>query len=128
MIYQATVSANNSEETYVGLTENDFKSRYRKHLSSIRHSRYRNSTELSKHIWYLKENDIAYNITWKIICKAVPYNLTTKRCNLCLTEKYIIMQKCHNMCSLNKRTELMSTCRHYNKFLLSNYHPKKLES
>ena len=53
VVYQATVTRNdnNTAETYIGLTENDFKMRYRNHTASFRHTRLRNSTELSKHIW-----------------------------------------------------------------------------
>ena len=38
MIYQAKVTRtdNNTHETYVGLTENDFKTRYRSHTASFR--------------------------------------------------------------------------------------------
>ena len=58
VIYQATVTRkdNNTTETYIGLTENDFKTRYRNHTASFRHAKHRNSTELSKHIWTLKDN------------------------------------------------------------------------
>ena len=35
----------------------------------------------------------------------------SKRCNLCLTEKYNIICK-PSLCTLNKRTEILSTCRH----------------
>ena len=45
---------NNTNETYIGLTENDFKTRYRNHTASFRHTKHRNSTELSKHIRILK--------------------------------------------------------------------------
>ena len=47
VIYQATVTRNdnNTTETYIGLTENDFKTRYRNHTASFRHSKHRNSTE-----------------------------------------------------------------------------------
>ena len=51
---------NNITETYVGLTENDFKTRYRNHTASFRHAKHRNSTELSKYIWTLKDNSINF--------------------------------------------------------------------
>ena len=52
VVYQATVKRkdNNTKETYIGLTENDFKTRYRNHTASLRHAKHRNSTELCKHI------------------------------------------------------------------------------
>ena len=51
VIYQAAVTRkdNLTTETYVGLTENDFKTRHRNHTASFRHPRLRTSAELSKH-------------------------------------------------------------------------------
>ena len=121
VIYQAKVTRkdNNTTESYVGLTANEFKTRYRNHVASFRNARSRNSTELSKHIWSLKDNNVDYTITWSIIARAKPYNSASKRCNLCLLEKYIIT--CHReLCSLNKRNELTSSCRHRRKALLCN--------
>ena len=89
VVYQATVTRNdnNTAETYIGLTENDFKTRYRNHTASFRHTRLRNSTELSKHIWTLKDSNIDHFISWRIISSSSPYNSASKRCNLCLKEK-----------------------------------------
>ena len=69
IIYQGTVKGNdnNATETYIGLTENDFKTRFRNHTSSFRHAKHRNSTELSKYIWTLKDNNIDHTVSWRII-------------------------------------------------------------
>ena len=48
----------------------------------------------------------------------MPYKSGGNTCNLCLTEKYHIITS--NLKLLNKRTELISTCRHVNKYLLKN--------
>ena len=119
VIYQATVTRtdHNSSETYVGLTDGEFKTRFRNHTASFRNQDKKNSNELSKHVWKLKENKLDYRISWKIVSKAKPYNSSTKRCNLCLREKYVIIFKPH-LCSLNKRTELLSSCKHRHKALL----------
>ena len=106
-------------ETYIGLTENDFKTRYRNHTASFRHARHRNSTELSKHIWSLKDKGIDHFITWRIISSSSTYNSSSKRCNLCLKEKFFIICR-PDLSSLNKRNELVSSCRHRNKALLRN--------
>ena len=55
VIYQPTVTRNDNSttETYIGLPENDFKTRYRNHTPLFCHAKHRNSTELSKHIWTL---------------------------------------------------------------------------
>ena len=121
VIYQATVTRkdNNTTETYIGLTENDFKTRYRNHTASFRHAKHRNSTELSKHIWTLKDNNIEHFISWRILSSHSPYNSSSKRCNLCLKEKILIICR-PELLTLNKRNELVSSCRHRNKALLRN--------
>ena len=50
LIYQTTITCkeNSTTETFIRLTENDFKTRYRNHTTSFRHTKHRNSTELSK--------------------------------------------------------------------------------
>ena len=110
---------NNTTETYIGLTENDFKTRYRNHTASFRHAKHRNSTELSKHIWTLKDNNIEHFISWRILASHSPYNSSSKRCNLCLKEKLLIICR-PELSTLNKRNELVSSCRHRNKTLLCN--------
>ena len=117
VVYQATVKSQNTQETYIGLTANQFKARYRNHQMSFRHVGRRNDTELSKHLWRLKDDNKEYTITWKIVAKAKPYTNLTKRCNLCNTEKFFLITKPH-MATLNRRNELISTCRHRRKFIL----------
>ena len=121
VIYQATVTSkdNPTPETYIGLTENEFKTRYRNHIASFRHTRSRNSTELRKHIWNLKDNNIDYSISWRILSSTKAYNSASKRCNLCLKEKLLIICR-PDISTLNKRNELVSSCRHRNKALLRN--------
>ena len=94
-IYQATVrrNDNNTSETYIGLTKNAFKTRYSNHTASFRHTKHRNSTELSKHVWSLKDNNIDYSISWRIISSSSSYNSSSKRCNLCLKEKFLIISR-----------------------------------
>jgi hypothetical protein len=122
IIYQATVTttANNHSETYIGLTENSFKTRFNNHNTSFRHRDKRTSTELSNYIWDTKDKGLDHNIAWRIVCHARPYSNITGRCNLCLTEKLFIMLH-SDMSSLNKRQELVSTCRHARKYLLANH-------
>ena len=117
--HRPTRKDNNTTETYIGLTENDFKTRYRNHTASFRHAKHRNSTELSKHIWTLKHNNIEHFISWRILASHSPYNSSSKRCNLCLKEKLLITCR-PELSTLNKRNELVSSCRHRNKTLLRN--------
>ena len=105
--------------TYVGLATN-FKERYRNHTASFRHQSKRIETELSKHIWTLKDNNKPFSIKWRIIKQCRPYNNISNKCNLCLFEKFVIICK-KNLCSLNKRNELASSCPHRNRYLLKNF-------
>ena len=110
VIYQATVkcNVNNTSEMYIGLTENNFKTRYRNHTASFCHAKHRNSTKLSKHIWTLKDSNIDHSMSCRIISSCSSYNSSSKRCNLCLKEKLLIICR-PDLSSLNKRNELVSS-------------------
>ena len=91
---------------------------WNQHKNSFKHENKANSTELSKYVWELKKKGTTPIISWEIIDHARPYNNGSKVCHLCSTEKFHIITSKRNL--LNKRTELVSTCRHVNKFLLKN--------
>ena len=120
MIYQATVEDSDKNiETYVGLCGTTFKLRYSNHKKSFLNEKYRGETTLSQHIWVLKDQGKQFNVTWQIMAFAKPYNTATKTCNLCSKEKYFIIFQ-PEKASLNKRTELISICRHRAPSLLKN--------
>lgn len=122
VIYQATVTRDdiNKDETYVGLTENTFKSRFNGHTASFRNSENKHATTLSEYVWSLKDNNVPFSIKWKILSRAKAYSTARKLCNLCIEEKYFIIRR-PDLSSLNKRNELLSACRHRKKHLLCNY-------
>ena len=122
IVYKATVhTADESEQKeYTGLTATTFKQRYSSHQQSLRHRDKQNSTALSKHVWSLKDAGKEYSIKWSVHRKAAAYSNKTKRCNLCLAEKLAIINA-DKARSLNKRSELVSKCRHENKYYLSNF-------
>ena len=115
VIYEAKVKTPNEEKTYIGLTATSFKARYTNHKASFNNRAKSNQTELSKHIWKLKDDGSPYTLTWTIKKRALPYSPRTKRCNLCLWEKFFIITADKNT-TLNTRTELTSTCRHKRNF------------
>jgi len=123
IIYSAEVKVTNEDQTklYIGLTEPTFKTRFNNHKSSFKNESRQNSTELSKYIWQLKKNNKTFDITWSIVSSARPYTSETKKCDLCLTEKLSILNADKRRL-LNKRPELISKCRHENKFYLVNHH------
>lgn len=87
IVYQATVTSEGRKEAYVGLTSTTFKARLANHKRSFRSESMRAQTELSKHIWDLKDEGKDYEIKWDIVHKALPYSNVNKRCNLCIAEK-----------------------------------------
>lgn len=117
IVYQAKVATSDNIETYVGLTATEFKTRWRNHQQSFTNEKKKNDTELSKYLWQLKEKKKEFTITWKIIDKARAYTNISKRCNLCIAEKFFIICR-PEMATLNKRNELLSTCRHRRKYIL----------
>ena len=97
---------------YIGLTENTFKDRFYKHKNSFKYESKRNATELSNFVW-------ESNLVWNILDKTRAYRPETKRCLLCLSEKYHIIFSKLNL--LNLRNELVMKCHHENKFYLVNF-------
>ena len=93
---------------------------YTAHKATFTKREKENNTELSKHIWKLKDQNIPFETTWRILKHAQPYTPSTKRCNLCTWEKYYITATEKDNI-LNSRSELISTCRHRRNFLLSEY-------
>ncbi len=116
VVYKATVSASQTPDRhYYGLTEGPFKTRFNAHSRSFRAESCRKETELSKYIWDLKDQNKAYEIKWKIEQRASPYKCGTRRCDVCLSEKMVIAMA-DPTTMLNKRAEIVSTCRHRAKF------------
>ena len=81
IVYEATVSTTNQTNTYFGLAEGSFKSRYNNHTKSFRLRRYEHNTELSKHIWSLKDSNNEFHLKWCIKTKATPYKCGSRICN-----------------------------------------------
>ena len=128
IIYKAIVTPqtiNNQSDIpaqaeYIGLSSNTFKIRYNNHISNFRQERAKLSTSLSSFIWNLKSKQVAYKIDWSIVNKAATYHPSSRHCPLCVLEKTLILMSDHKY-PLNKRSEIMSKCRHREKFLLKNY-------
>ena len=58
-------------------------------------------------------------LVWNILDRARAYKPEAKRCLLYLTEKYLMIFSKLNL--LNSRNELVTKCRHENKFYLTNF-------
>ena len=120
IVYKAVVkSPGLSDKCYYGLCATTFKLRYSDHKSSFEHKRHRNKTELSKYVWNLKEQNKQYHVAWSVFRKARPFKEGSTYCDLCVTEKLVIARADEKSC-LNKKSEIVSTCRHKSKFYLKN--------
>ena len=124
VVYQALIESEVGTFNYFGMTEGTFKKRYNSHMFDIRHPES-NGTTLSKKIQDLQNSNREYKVKWSIVDHACPYTAGAKSCDLCTAEKMHIalgrkgFKKLPDGCILlNKRSELMSKCRHRAKFTL----------
>ena len=120
VVYQATVTTEETppkKETYIGLSSTQFKFRYSNHESTFENQSGRSKTTLSHHIWTLKDKDIEYDLRWKILGRAAPFNPISGVCELCTLEKYFILTQ-PLQASLNKREEMFNFCYHKKPLLL----------
>ena len=105
------------------MCETAFKKRFSNHKKSFNLNEYKNETELSNEIWWIKNSGHHPKVKWEIVKKCVPYSPQTKRCLLCLNEKFeIAAYKEQNL--LNKRNEIVSKCRHQFKYAPARYDTK----
>ena len=127
VVYQATITTEQDppeKETYIGLTENEFKYRFSNHKTSFKLENHKKETTLSLKVWDLKQEEIPFKLEWKIVGRAKPFSPVTGVCNLCTLEKYCILSNTHQS-SLNKREEIFGACRHKAGLLLIPPKPKR---
>ena len=113
IVYQADVrnDTNDEKKFYLGVSETPFKERFRNHKKEFTHKKYRNSTELSKYIWQLKDANITPIVTWKVVAKVFS-DTKINFCKLCLREKIFITYALNDSQLLNKKSELINKCHH----------------
>ena len=122
LVYKATVSQTSSEinKYYYGNCEKTFKERYNNHTATLRNKSKQKSTKLPKHLWKLKGNTIQHQISRNIASRARLHSVSTRKCDLCLTEKLAIA-KADSSFLFNTCEEFISKCRHMNKFTLKYF-------
>ena len=107
----ATVKTETNTSSYVGMTGNNFKTMYYNHLMFFNNIRYRNETELSKHLWKLKEKEVQHTITWEKLRQSNTCLRRSWLCYLCLEEKVeSLLRQAKLSTQINRRFEV-STCR-----------------
>ena len=121
VVYEATVTEtlSGNKETYTGVTSRQFKQRLYEHNADMRKESGRIKSCLSSHVWDLKDRGVGYDVSWKLKDRSTAYSPVTKKCRICLKEKFHILYK-RDGASLNKRSEIFNTCRHRKQKLLDN--------
>ena len=94
--------------------------RFGNHKRDFKHPKYRNSTELSKYIWKLKDANLSVVTEWSIVRKVLP-KTQSNFCKLFLFEKFYIIKSLNGPNLLNKKSELVNACRHQSKLLLKSF-------
>ena len=107
-----------------GVSETAFKLRYANHKKTFNNIKYQTDTELSNEYWKIMSAGKSLDISWEILGTHKSYNQSSKRCFLCLNEKLAIALHRDGLNMLNKRSEVISKCRHRNKYILDNYDSK----
>ena len=121
VIYSAQIQ----NATYYGLTSMELKERIISHRQSFRDERKQNATALSSFIWTNKLNKSADNIinepkiNWRIVKTCKTYRPGDRNCDLCLSEKVAILKNINKPQTINKKTDLGTTCMHRKNFYLS---------
>ena len=131
IVYKPEIEINDginelSAKVYFGISETEFNSRYNNHTMSFRNRTHENdtkisNTKLSKYTGSLKDQNKDFDNKWSIFKKSYGYSIVSKSCNLCLLEKLVICSFKQKYRILNKRLDLVSKCRHKNKYVLMNY-------
>ena len=113
VIYRAEIQG----ATYVGQTKTPFRERVARHRTSFKHIYKESETALSKFIW-----DKGYNmsdgqivepeIKWSILSNCRLYAPGDRACNLCTTEKLMIIKYMKSPKCINKKTDLSNKCTH----------------
>ena len=118
VLYNADIKLDGEDEKlYIGATASEFKVRHSNHKSSLKHEKYKHSTMLSTYVWENKDKNpqVKYSIKKKVIS----YRPEIGKCNLCIEEKKQIILADKNKI-VNANNEILTKCRHRNKFLLEN--------
>ena len=118
VLYKATCSADREPDMeYIGLTAPEFKFRYNNYTTSFKNEHSGQSTTLKTYYWKMKKERKNPKVSFEILRVVPSFTPEVGRCALCTAEKLAIL-KADPKKTLNKRSEIMSICRHKRKFIL----------
>ena len=121
VVYCCSVSTPSVTKAYIGVASTSFKTRFNNHRHTLNNPNKRKATSLSSYVWDLKDASIPYQLRWSILTRAQPYSGSLRDCNLCSEEAIRILRAEYAL--LNKRSELVLSCRHFSRFTFAHYQP-----
>ena len=113
IVYKVDIEMND------GINETEFTSKYNNQTISFTNWTHENDLELSKFIWSLNDQNQEFDIQWSVFKKS--WHVFKKPCNLWLLKKLVISYFKEKERLLNKWLDLVSKCRHKNKYISMNY-------
>ena len=127
VVYKATIFSklNPSDyKIYFGTAMGLWKERYYNHKTSFKLEAHKNDTALSQYYWEIKKYDPNPTVLWSVVSRASPPKSLSEKCQLCLLEILNIILNDKNDRVLNRRTQLISKCRHTSGYLLTRPSPR----
>ena len=92
VIYDCRITSLEPPKVCLWLAEGKWKQSYYNYKNSFNHKRYSHETTISSYVWHLEENlDVTSNLKRSVVRCATPYSNISKRCLLCLNEKFVII-------------------------------------
>ena len=88
---------------YCVISDTPFKDHYKNHKTSFRHRSHLTASDLCKYHWKLVDNGTVPTITFSI-AKRVKGETFINNCNLCLSEKDLMIRNLDDINMLNKRS------------------------
>ena len=120
ILYIARITSdllNYNAKEYKGIRSTTWKERYGNHRKAFRNDYYEKDSALSEEVWNIKRKDGQYTIQCQKHQNFPSYTPKMMKCSLCMNEKLeTALHKGDDL--LNKRSEIISQCRHRNRFKL----------
>ena len=115
LVYRADITTTEGDhKIYIGTSGNTFKERYTGHKTTFKYKTKRNTTELSKFYWKLRDEGKTPDIKGNIVTQINSGFSLRNGCTLCNTERYEIARAERDKL-LNTRNERKRVCPHYAK-------------
>ena len=127
ILYYSRISCDDETQKpklYKGICEVTFKQRYVNHKTSFNVEKSTNDAKLSTEYWKLANNKLHPRTSWSMKCNYKACNASSKRFSFFLHNKLEIVADPKEIL-LNKRQEVISQCRHRDKYKLKTLKSNK---